>query len=185
MTEKVPLTIACGLYDRMSDLFRGDVQPDGIRLNFIPMDGSAGAREIFDRMGGKLELDASEMSSSEFISRFGTGHCPFVAIPVFASRLFRHGFIFFNRKAGIRTPKDLEGKRVGVPLYTMSAAIWIRGLLQHEYGFRKSAGYRARSSGRARTAARPWRRCSSNPTSRSIARATLSARSWPRAKSMP
>ena len=85
-------------------------------------------------MGGKLEFDASEMSSSEFISRFGTGHCPFVAIPVFASRLFRHGFIFFNRKAGIRTPKDLEGKRVGVPLYTMSAAIWIRGLLQHEYG---------------------------------------------------
>src|SRR6185312_15194518 len=128
---KLPLTFACGLYDRMLRLYTGEVQPRGIDLKFLANDEP---RDIFDRMGGKLEFDASEMSSSEFISRFGTGHCPFVAIPVFASRLFRHGFIFFNRKAGIRTPKDLEGRRVGVPLYTMSAAIWIRGLLQHEYG---------------------------------------------------
>ena len=128
---RLPLTFACGLYDRMLRLYTGEVQPRGIDLTFLANDEP---RDIFDRMGGKLEFDASEMSSSEFISRFGTGHCPFVAIPVFASRLFRHGFIFFNRKAGIRTPKDLEGKRVGVPLYTMSAAIWIRGLLQHEYG---------------------------------------------------
>ena len=128
---KLPLTFACGLYDRMLRLYTGEVQPRGIDLKFLANDEP---RDIFDRMGGKLEFDASEMSSSEFISRFGTGHCPFVAIPVFASRLFRHGFIFFNRKAGIRSPKDLEGKRVGVPLYTMSAAIWIRGLLQHEYG---------------------------------------------------
>jgi len=128
---KLPLTFACGLYDRMLRLYTGEVQPRGIDLKFLANDEP---RDIFDRMGGKLEFDASEMSSSEFISRFGTGDCPFVAIPVFASRLFRHGFIFFNRKAGIRTPKDLEGKRVGVPLYTMSAAIWIRGLLQHEYG---------------------------------------------------
>src|SRR5262249_10497045 len=76
----------------------------------------------------------SEMSSSEFISRLATGQCPFVALPVFVSRVFRHGFIFYNLRSGIRGPKDLEGKRVGVPLYTMSAAVWIRGLLQHEYG---------------------------------------------------
>jgi 4,5-dihydroxyphthalate decarboxylase len=126
---KLPLTFACGLYDRMLRLYTGEVQPRGIDLKFLANDEP---RDIFDRMGGKLEFDASEMSSSEFISRLGTGHCPFVAIPAFASRLFRHGFIFFNRKTGIRTPKDLEGKRVGVPLYTMSAAIWIRGLLQHE-----------------------------------------------------
>src|ERR1700704_4493543 len=113
---KLPLTFACGLYDRMLRLYTGEVQPRGVDLKFLANDEP---RDIFDRMGGKLEFDASEMSSSEFISRFGTGHCPFVAIP----RLFRHGFIFFNRKAGIRTPKDLEGKRVGVPLYTMSAAI--------------------------------------------------------------
>jgi 4,5-dihydroxyphthalate decarboxylase len=128
---KLPVTFACGLYDRMLRLYTGEVQPAGIDLKFLANDEP---RDIFDRMGGKLEFDASEMSSSEFISRFGAGSCPFVAIPVFASRVFRHGFIFYNRRSGIRTPKNLEGKRVGVPLYTMSAAIWIRGLLQHEYG---------------------------------------------------
>ena len=128
---KLPLTFACGLYDRMLRLYTGEVQPRGIDLTFLANDEP---RDIFDRMGGKLEFDASEMSSSEFISRFGAGQCPFVAVPAFASRVFRHGFIFFNRKSGIRAPKDLEGRRVGVPLYSMSAAIWIRGLLQHEYG---------------------------------------------------
>ena len=169
---RLPLTFACGLYDRMLRLYTREVQPRGIDLTFLANDEP---RDMFDRMGGKLEFDASEMSSSEFISRLGTGHCPFVAIPVFASRLFRHGFIFFNRKAGIRAPKDLEGKRVGVPLYTMSAAIWIRGLLQHEYGvdLAKSVGYRAPSRNRAHTAARRWRRCSSSRTSRSIVRAIL------------
>lgn len=130
-TGKLPLTFACGLYDRMLRLYTGEVQPRGIDLTFLANDEP---RDIFDRMGGKLEFDASEMSSSEFISRFAAGQCPFVAVPAFASRVFRHGFIFFNRKSGIRAPKDLEGRRVGVPLYTMSAAIWIRGLLQHEYG---------------------------------------------------
>jgi 4,5-dihydroxyphthalate decarboxylase len=130
-TAKLPLTFACGLYDRMLRLYTREVQPRGIDLTFLANDEP---RDIFDRMGGKLEFDASEMSSSEFISRFGAGQCPFVAVPAFASRVFRHGFIFFNRKSGIRAPKDLEGRRVGVPLYTMSAAIWIRGLLQQEYG---------------------------------------------------
>jgi 4,5-dihydroxyphthalate decarboxylase len=128
---KLKLTFACGLYDRMLRLYTGEVQPAGIDLTFLANDEP---RDIFDRMGGKLEFGASEMSSSEFISRFTTGQSPFVAIPAFASRVFRHGFIFYNRKSGIRTPKNLEGKRIGVPLYTMSAAIWIRGLLQHEYG---------------------------------------------------
>jgi len=128
---KLPMTFACGLYDRMLRLYTGEVQPAGIDLKFLANDEP---RDIFDRMGGRLEFDASEMSSSEFISRLGAGRCPFVAIPAFASRVFRHGFIFYNRKSGIRAPKDLEGKRVGVPLYSMSAAIWIRGLLMHEYG---------------------------------------------------
>jgi 4,5-dihydroxyphthalate decarboxylase len=128
---RLKLTFACGLYDRMLRLYTGEVQPAGIDLTFLANDEP---RDIFDRMGGKLEFGASEMSSSEFISRFATGQSPFVAVPAFASRVFRHGFIFYNRKSGIRTPKNLEGKRIGVPLYTMSAAIWIRGLLQHEYG---------------------------------------------------
>ena len=65
---------------------------------------------------------------------FGAGDCPFAAIPVFPSRVFRHGYIFVNTRAGIRTPKDLEGRRVGLPLYTQTAAIWARGHLQHQFG---------------------------------------------------
>jgi 4,5-dihydroxyphthalate decarboxylase len=128
---KLPLTFACGLYDRLLRLYTGEVAPAGIDLKFLANDDP---RDIFDRMGGKLEFDAAEMSSSEFISRFAAGNSPLVAIPAFVSRVFRHGFIFLNRRSGIRMPKDLEGRRVGVPLYTMSAAIWVRGLLQHEYG---------------------------------------------------
>ncbi len=132
--KRLRLTFACGLYDRMLDLYKGAVEPDGIELNFIPLDGSAGAREIFDRMAGRLEFDVCEMSSSEFISRKSAGNSPLVAIPVFPSRVFRHGMIAINRKSGIKSPRDLEGRRVGVQVYTMTAAIWIRGHLQHDYG---------------------------------------------------
>lgn len=128
--SRLPLTFACGLYDRVVALANGTVPVDGIDLNFINIDSP---REIFDRMSGSQEFDASEYSSSEFISRFAAGQCPFVAIPIFPSRSFRHGFIAVNRKF-VRTPKDLEGKRVGLPMYTMTASIFIKGLLQHEYG---------------------------------------------------
>jgi 4,5-dihydroxyphthalate decarboxylase len=127
---KLQLTFACGLYDRMVPLFTGEVQPDGIDLNFINIDSP---REIFDRMGGGQEFDLSEMSSSETIQRHAKGNSAFVALPVFPSRVFRHGHISINRKSGIKSPKDLEGKRVGVPLYTQTAAIFHRGVLQHEY----------------------------------------------------
>jgi 4,5-dihydroxyphthalate decarboxylase len=132
--SNLPLTFACGLYDRMLPIYRGDVRADGIDLNFIVMDGSAGAREIFDRMGGGLEFDLAEMSSSEFIAHHVRGNSPFVAIPVFPSRVFRHGMMVYNKRSGIKSPKDLAGKRVGLPLYSMSAATWARGHLQHDYG---------------------------------------------------
>ncbi len=128
---KPTITFACGLYDRMLALYTGDVKPVGIDLNFIAINDP---RQIFDRMGGRQEFDAAEMSSSEYIARVSAGNCPFVALPVFASRVFRHSTITINRKSGIKSPKDLEGKRVGTPLYTQTAAIFIRGLLQHEYG---------------------------------------------------
>jgi len=134
MTNPLELTMACGLYDRMLDLYRGDVRPEGIRLNFIAKDGSAGAREIFDRMAGHLEFDVAEMSSSEFFARRSAGANELVALPVFPSRVFRHGMVTVNRRSGIAKPKDLEGRRVGVPIYTMSAAVWMKGHLQHDYG---------------------------------------------------
>ena len=128
--SKVPLTFACGLYDRVLPIATGAVPVEGVDLNFVNIDSP---REIFDRMSGGLEFDACEYSSSEFISRFAAGHCPFVALPVFPSRSFRHGFIAVNRRF-IRTPKDLEGKRIGLPMYTMTASIFIKGLLAHDCG---------------------------------------------------
>ena len=126
----LPITFACGLYDRMLALQTGDIKPDGIDLNFLVMDNP---REIFDRMSNRLEFDACEMSSSEFVTRFAAKKLPFVALPVFASRVFRHGFIIVNRNH-IKSPADFAGKRVGVPLYTQTAAIFIRGLMQHDLG---------------------------------------------------
>ncbi len=128
---KLQLSFACALYDRMQPIYTGEVKPAGIDLNFIPIEKP---RPIFDRMSGGREFDVSEYSLSEFVQRFANKQCPFVAIPVFPSRSFRHGFIAIHRQAGIAKPKDLEGKRVGVPLYTITAAVFIRGLLQHEYG---------------------------------------------------
>jgi 4,5-dihydroxyphthalate decarboxylase len=126
----LPMTFACGLYDRMTALYTGEVRPAGIDLNFIAVNDP---RALFDRMAARQEFDASEMSTSEYVSRFAAGKCPFVAIPVFPSRMFRHGFITVDSHV-VKTPKDLEGKRIGIQLYTMTAAVWIRGLLQHDHG---------------------------------------------------
>ena len=129
--SRLNLTFACGRYDRMQPLRDGDVQVEGVELNVVQFDAG---REIFDRMVGGLEFDLSELSSSEYISLLSRGDRRFIAIPVFPSRVFRHGFIFINRRSGIRTPQDLENKRIGVPLYTQTAAIWVRGHLADEYG---------------------------------------------------
>jgi 4,5-dihydroxyphthalate decarboxylase len=125
------LTFACGFYDRTEALRTGDIAVKNVDLDFIAIDSP---RDIFDRMGGKQEFAVSEFSSSEFISRFARGNCPFVALPVFPARVFRHSYIYINRKSGITAPKDISGKRIGVPLYTMTAAVWIRGILAHHYG---------------------------------------------------
>jgi 4,5-dihydroxyphthalate decarboxylase len=125
------LTYASCKYDRIEALRSGEVLVEGIDLNVMVFPSG---RQIFDRMVGGQEFDASELSASEFISLMGRGDSPFVAIPVFPSRVFRHGYIFVNKRAGIRTPKDLEGRRVGLPLYTQTASIWLRGHLMHQFG---------------------------------------------------
>ncbi len=128
--SKLRLNFACGLYDRVLPLYTGEVAVDGIDLNFIAIDSP---REVFDRFTASDEFDAAEFSITEFLARLSMRKCPFVAIPVFPSRAFRHGAIAINRKQ-IKTPRDLEGRRIGVPLYSMTAAVWIRGHLQHDYG---------------------------------------------------
>jgi len=125
------LTYASCKYDRIEALRSGEVLVEGIDLNVMVFPSG---RQIFDRMVGGREFDASELSASEFISLMGRGDSPFVALPVFPSRVFRHGYIFVNKRAGIRTPKDLEGRRVGLPLYTQTASIWLRGHLMHQFG---------------------------------------------------
>jgi 4,5-dihydroxyphthalate decarboxylase len=129
--SRLTLTYASCRYDRIEPLRAGEVAVEGIDLNVVVFPSG---RQIFDRMVGGEEFDASELSASEFISLVGNGKSRFVAIPVFPSRVFRHGYIFINTRSGIRTPKDLEGRRVGLPLYTQTASIWLRGHLIHQFG---------------------------------------------------
>ncbi len=129
--EKLKLNFVCSPYDRMEPIRRKQVQPEGIDLE---MADHLGPREIFDRLMRSNDFDLGEMSSSEHIANTCAGTNPFVAIPVFPSKVFRHGFIVYNRKSGIREPKDLAGRRIGVPLHTMTAAIWCRGVLVDDFG---------------------------------------------------
>lgn len=129
--SRLRLNFACGTYDRFVPLYSGEVPVPGIDLNFMVYNST---RQVFDRMGALQDFDVAEMSSSEYMARRHAGNDALVAIPVFPSRVFRHGFIFVNRNAGIRTPRDLEGKRVGVTLYTQTAALFIRGMLAHDHG---------------------------------------------------
>jgi 4,5-dihydroxyphthalate decarboxylase len=115
----------------MEAIREGAVVPEGVDLNCITLKSG---RDVFDRMVGGVEFDVAELSASEFISLKCGGDDRFVALPVFPSRVFRHGYIFVNTRAGIRAPKDLEGKRVGLPLYTQTAAIWARGHLSDQFG---------------------------------------------------
>lgn len=125
------LVFACNPYDRIEPLRNRKVKPEGIDLEVI---SDLPPRELFDRLMQSGDFDVAEMSSSEHIAMTCAGDNPFVAIPVFPSKVFRHGFITVNRNKGIKSPKDLEGKRIGVPLYTMSAALWCRGPLEDDYG---------------------------------------------------
>ncbi|EGR44180.1 uncharacterized protein TRIREDRAFT_112521 [Trichoderma reesei QM6a] len=124
------VNFACALYDRMVPLATGEVPTPGLDVNFIEVQHP---RDIFDRMVAHKEFDVSELSASEYITRHVAGDRSFVAIPVFASRVFRHSFICVNTNI-IKKPEDLNGKRIGVQLYHMTAAVYIRGILQHEYG---------------------------------------------------
>ena len=127
MTNRIPLTFACGPYAHTQALANGAVSPTGIALNYLTIDHP---RDIFDRQASSQEFSACEYSASEYICRYAAGARDLAAIPVFPSRTFRHSFIAINTdKVRPSHPKDLEGKRIGVQLYTMTAAVWIRGVL--------------------------------------------------------
>jgi 4,5-dihydroxyphthalate decarboxylase len=128
--SKLRLSLGCWNYDRTRGLLEGRIQPDGIDLTYLDMP----VEETFFRMLRHQEFDAAEMSLSSYAVSLSRAERPFVAIPVFPSRFFRHSCIYVNADAGIREPKDLIGKRIGNPEYQMTAPVWIRGILQDEYG---------------------------------------------------
>jgi 4,5-dihydroxyphthalate decarboxylase len=125
----VQLTLACDISDRTRSLAMGEVEPNGIDLNFLPTQ----VEETFWRMLKHQEFDASEMSMSSYMMARDQGHPELIAIPVFPSRFFRHSCIFVNADAGIDEPQDLKGRKVGVPEYQITASMMIRGMLQHQY----------------------------------------------------
>lgn len=129
---RLPITLACGLYDRTFGLRDGTIPVEGVDLNFLPMMPV----ETFRRQARHAEFDASEFSLSTFMILHSRGDRRFVGIPVFPSRRFRHEHVWVNVHAGIRSPADLKGKRVGVQEFVQTAALWIRGFLQHDYGVR-------------------------------------------------
>jgi|SRR5581483_4531401 len=127
--NKLRLTLSCWDYDRTRALMDGRVGVDGVDLTYLPLP----IEETFFRMLRNHEFDASEMSLSSYVLSLFQEPPPFIAIPVFPSRFFRHSCIFVNANSGIRRPQDLRGKRVGTPEYQMTAAVWIRGILSDEY----------------------------------------------------
>lgn len=123
------LSLACGPYDRTFPLVDGRVRVEGIDLSAVALP----VEEVFFRTATYREFDVSELSFSSYLLTMERG-APFVAIPVFPSRAFRHNGIYVGADSGIEKPEDLIGKVVGVPEYQVTAAVWIRGILAEYYG---------------------------------------------------
>src|ERR1700686_3867264 len=127
---KLRLPMACRDYDRTRGLLEEPVPIDGVELTYLNLP----VEETFFRMLRHREFEVAEISLSSYTVSLFRENPPFIAIPIFPSRFFRHSCIYINRDSGIREPKDLIGKRVGNPEYQMTAPVWIRGILQDEYG---------------------------------------------------
>ncbi len=128
--SKLKLTMACWNYDRTSALLDGRIQPDGIELTYLNLP----VEETFFRMLRHQEFEVAEMSLSSYVLSLFRPDRPFIAIPVFPSRAFRHSGIFVHAAGAIQRPEDLAGRRVGTPEYQMTAGVWIRGILAEAHG---------------------------------------------------
>ncbi|HUI97782.1 MAG TPA: ABC transporter substrate-binding protein [Xanthobacteraceae bacterium] len=131
----IPITIACGNYDRTQAIKDGVVKVEGCAVTYLPLY----PEEIFHRAFKFHEFDVSELSFSSYIRTVAAGTSQYVGVPAFVSRIFRHSGIYIRTDAGIRRPEDLRGKRIGVPEYQITAVVWMRGLMQHEYGVAPNA----------------------------------------------
>jgi 4,5-dihydroxyphthalate decarboxylase len=124
------MTLACWDYDRTRALADGTVRPEGVDLVYLAQP----VEETFFRMLRHREFDCAEMSLSSYAMSLGREDRPFVAIPAFPSRFFRHSCIFVSAASGITRPAELAGRRIGSPEYQMTAPVWIRGIMADEYG---------------------------------------------------
>jgi 4,5-dihydroxyphthalate decarboxylase len=129
--KQLEIDLGCGDYDLVRPLRDGRVRAEGMEINFVSIDKPP---EVHWRMGMHSEFDAAEMSFGSYVAGRARGDFPFVAIPAFVYRKFRHSAAYFNIDSGITRPEDLTGKRVGVPEWQMTATVWLRGILQEEHG---------------------------------------------------
>lgn len=129
--SKLQLSVAMGDYDRTRALFDGRVLIDGVDPVYMLLN----PEEMFFRAMRSADFDIAELSFSSYLVKHSKGDCPYIAVPVFLSRAFRHTSIYV-RKDRIRKPEDLKGKRVGLPEYQLTANVWARSILQDDHGVR-------------------------------------------------
>jgi 4,5-dihydroxyphthalate decarboxylase len=130
VAKKIPITLACGDYEIIRALKEGQVEPDGIDLTVLTEMDSTTRHWRFIR---NRDFDMAETSASSYVVAKDQGE-PVTALPVFLHRRFRHGFVFINTQKGIKSPKDLIGRKVGIKSFLVTAGHWMRGILEHEYG---------------------------------------------------
>jgi 4,5-dihydroxyphthalate decarboxylase len=129
--SKLQLSVAMGDYDRTRALFDGRVQIDGVDPVYMLLN----PEEMFFRAMRNRDFDIAELSFSSYLVKHSRGECPYVAVPVFLSRAFRHTSIYV-RKDRVARPEDLKGRRVGLPEYQLTANVWARAILQDDHGVR-------------------------------------------------
>jgi 4,5-dihydroxyphthalate decarboxylase len=130
MTVRIPITLACGDYDRTRAIKDGRVTVEGCDVTYLPME----PEEAFHRAFKHQEFDVCELSFSSYLRTVDAGTSAYVGVPAFVSRLFRHSAVYIRTDRGIRQPSDLKGKTIGLPEYQITAVVWLRGIMQDEYG---------------------------------------------------
>ena len=128
---KLQLSVAMGDYDRTRALYDGRVQIDGVDPTYMLLN----PEEMFFRAMRSQDFDIAELSFSSYLVKHSKGECPYIAVPVFLSRAFRHTSIYV-RKDRVQKPEDLKGKRIGLPEYQLTANVWARAILQDDHGVR-------------------------------------------------
>ena len=129
---KLKISLACERYDRVQPIFDGRVPIEGCDVKLVPLR----AEGAFHRAFNGAEFDVTELSTSSYMMTLARGECPYIAVPAFVSKVFRHSAIYIRSDRGINKPQDLIGKKVGSPEYQQTAYLWARGILEDEYGVR-------------------------------------------------